>query len=169
MTSKSKAKGGAWERDVANFLTETYASPFMRVPNSGAYTGGKNAIRKSVMSDGQIRHMKGDIVPPDNWNHFNCECKNYASFPFHRLLFNDRIPQLEDWLAQIRDAADVGDVNILFMKITRVGKFVAFETSQNFLTNRSVNYIDDATWEWRITEFDSFFNLNRAEFEKAHI
>ena len=168
MTSKSKAKGGAWERDVAKFLTETYGAPFMRVPNSGAYTGGQNAARKTVMSDGQIRHMKGDIVPPDDWNHFNCECKNYASFPFHRLLFNERIPQLEDWLQQIREAADGGDVNILFMKITRVGKFVAFETSQNFLTNRSVNYVDDAAWEWRITEFESFFNLNRAAFERAH-
>ena len=169
MTSKSKAKGGAWERDIAKFLTEVYGKPFMRVPNSGAYTGGRNSNRKLLMSEGQVRHMKGDIVPPDDWNHFNCEAKNYASFPFHRLLFNDRVPQLEDWLAQIRDAADVGDVNILFMKITRVGKFVAFETSQNFLTNRSVNYVDDASWEWRITEFDSFFELNRAAFEKAHI
>jgi len=168
MTSKSKAKGGAWERDVAKFLTETYESPFMRVPNSGAYTGGQNAARKMLMSDGQIRHMKGDIVPPDNWNHFNCECKNYANFPFHHLLCNKEIPLLESWLEQIRDAADSGDVNILFMKITRVGKFVAFETTQSFKTHRHIDYVDRQTWKWRITEFDSFFELNQAEFEAAH-
>lgn len=168
MTSKSKAKGGAWERDVSKFLTESYGKPFMRVPGSGAYTGGQNASRKMLMSDGQVRHMKGDVVPPDDWNHFNCECKNYASFPFHRLLFNERMPLLEDWLGQIRDAADAGDVNMLFMKITRVGRFVAYETTQPFLANRAVKYIDDATWEWEITEFDSFFELNRTAFERVH-
>lgn len=168
MTSKSKAKGSSWERDVAKFLSESYGTHFMRVPNSGAYTGGSNASRKMVMSDGQIRHMKGDIVPPDDWNHFNCECKNYASFPFHRLLFNDRIPILEDWLKQIIDAADEGDVNILFMKITRVGRFVAFESHQPFKTYRHVEYTDDSGRKWNITEFDNFFELNWAEFERAH-
>ena len=140
----------------------------MRVPNSGAYTGGSNAQRKIVMSDGQIRHMKGDVVPPDDWEHFNCECKNYASFPFHRLLFKERIPQLEDWLQQIMDAADPGDVNILFMKITRVGRFVAFESHQPFQTHRHIEYTDDNGVIWKITEFDSFFELNRAAYERAH-
>lgn len=169
MASKSKAKGGAWERDVAKFLTELYDSPFMRVPQSGAYTGGQNAHRRQAMTEGQIRHMKGDIVPPDNWNHFNCECKNYASFPFHRLLYNVPVPQLEDWLEQIMDAADPGDMNILFMKITRVGKFVAFEVSQPFETVRHVEYTDKTGKQWRITEFDSFFELNRDAVEQANI
>ncbi len=169
MTSKSKAKGGSWERDVANFLTALYSSPFMRVPNSGAYTGGINAARKSTMSEGQIRHMKGDIVPPDHWRHLNCECKNYAEFPFHRLLIDGPVPLLEDWLGQIMLAADPGDVNILFFKITRVGKFVAFETHQPFLSNRHLDYTDKNNKTWRITEFDSFFALNRDAFEKANI
>jgi len=168
LTSKSKAKGGAWERDVARYLSETYSAPFIRVPNSGAYTGGTNASRKIVMSDGQIRHMKGDVVPPDNWQHFNCECKNYSSFPFHHLLFNKEIPLLEGWLQQIKDAADPGDINILFMKITRVGRFVGFESSQNFETHRHVQYTDREGVEWKLTEFDSFFELNRATFEKVH-
>lgn len=168
MTSKSKAKGGAWERDVAKYLSETYDAPFMRVPNSGAYTGGSNAGRKVLMSDGQVRHMKGDIVPPDEWNHFNCECKNYADFPFHHLLWNKEIPLLEDWLQQIKDAADPGDVNILFMKITRRGSYVAFEASQTFKTHRSTAYTDGKGVEWKLTEFDSFFELNRAAFEKVH-
>lgn len=168
MTSKSKAKGSGWERDVAKFLTETYGEPFMRVPNSGAYTGGTNSSRKILMSDGQIRHMKGDIVPPDTWNHFNCECKNYSSFPFHHLLFDKEIPILEDWLQQIKDAADEGDVNMLFMKITRVGKFVGFDATQPFKVNRHVTYCDRQGCLWKITEFDSFFQLNRATFQQVH-
>ena len=141
----------------------------MRVPNSGAYTGGQNAHRRANMTEGQIRHMKGDIVPPDNWNHFNCECKNYAEFPFHRLLYNAPIPLLEDWFAQIMDAADPGDLNMLFMKITRVGKFVAFNVSQPFLTHRHLDYTDATGLVWRITEFDSFFELNRDAVEQANI
>ncbi|SRR6056297_590766 len=169
MTSKSKAKGSGWERDVAAYLTELYGDHFMRVPNSGAYTGGSNAGRKIVMTEGQVRHMKGDIVPPDHWRFLNCECKNYASFPFHRLLMPIEIPQLEDWLQQIMDAADPGDVNILFFKITRVGKFVAFDVSQPFQTDRSVNYTDRLGRTWQITEFESFFDFNRDAFEQANI
>ncbi len=169
MSNKSKAKGSSWERDVATHLSALYDDHFMRVPNSGAYTGGMNAGRKLTMTEGQIRHMKGDIVPPDHWKHLNCECKNYASFPFHRLLMNTTIPILEDWFDQIRDAADAGDINVLFMKITRVGKFVAFETTQPFLTARHVDYIDKATWEWRITDYESFFELNQKAFEQANI
>lgn len=169
MTSKSKAKGGSWERDVATFLTKLYSNPFMRVPNSGAYTGGINASRKSTMSEGQIRHMKGDIVPPDHWQHLNCECKNYADFPFHHLLMNKSLPLLEDWLGQIIAASDAGDVNILFFKITRIGKFVAFEQHQPFTTTRHVDYTDQNNRVWRITEFDDFFSRNSAAFEKANI
>jgi hypothetical protein len=168
LTSKSKAKGSGWERDVANFLSDTYGSNFMRVPNSGAFTGGSNAKRKLIMTEGQIRHMKGDIVPPDTWKNFNCECKNYGSFPFHHLLFNKEIPLLEDWLKQIKDAADPGDVNMLYMKITRVGRFVGFEATQTFETHRHVLYTDREGVEWKLTEFDSFFALNRAAFEQVH-
>lgn len=169
MPSKSKAKGSGWERDVAAFLTNLYGDHFMRVPSSGAYVGGSNSSRKIVMSEGQIRHMKGDIVPPDHWKHLNCECKNYASFPFHRLLMPVEIPLLEDWLQQIMDTADPGDVNILFFKITRVGKFVAFDVSQPFQVDRFVDYIDEKSRKWRITEFESFFSLNAKAFEQANI
>lgn len=169
MPSKSKSKGSAWEREVATFLSELYNDHFMRVPNSGAYTGGMNAGRKLSMTEGQIRHMKGDIVPPDHWKHLNSECKNYANFPFHRLLMNVSIPLLEDWLQQIMDAADPGDVNVLFFKITRVGKFVAFDIEQPFRTHRHIDYVDEQGREWRITDFESFFELNSQEFEQANI
>lgn len=146
-----------------------YGGHFMRVPNSGAYTGGSNAGRKLIMTEGQVRHMKGDIVPPDHWKFLNCECKNYKEFPFHRLLLDVEIPLLEDWLEQIMKAADPGDVNILFFKITRVGKFVAFDVSQPFKASRSVDYTDKNGNVWRITEFESFFALNKDAFEQANI
>lgn len=168
MSRKSKSKGASWERDVAKFLSEAYNESFMRVPNSGAYVGGSNSTRKILMSDGQIRHMKGDIVPPDNWHHFNVECKNYQAFPFHRFLFNESIPLLEGWLKQLKDAADDNDVNILFIKVTRIGKFVCFESNQNFQVKRHVEYEDTDHIKWKVTDFDSFFNLNLDRFKESH-
>ena len=40
------------------------------------------------MSDGQVMAFKGDIIPPDDWKFFNCECKFYKDFIFHQL-FNE--------------------------------------------------------------------------------
>jgi len=64
MTSKSKSKGKSWERDVCVFLSKLYNDSFIRVPNSGAYTGGKNEFRKEYLTDEQIKLSRGDVVPP---------------------------------------------------------------------------------------------------------
>ena len=84
--SKSKNKGKGFEREVCNILSEIYQDNFERVPYSGAFVGGINAARKSTLTENQIKAFKGDVIPPDDWKYFNCECKNYADFPFHKLL-----------------------------------------------------------------------------------
>ena len=82
MSNKSKNKGKSWERDVCNFLSDLYNQSFIRVPNSGAFVGGKNEYRKDHLSAEQIKLSRGDIVPPQNYPYFLAECKNYAEFPF---------------------------------------------------------------------------------------
>ena len=121
MPSKSKSKGSSWERAVALHLTELYGETFTRVPNSGAYIGGKNTHRKQTLHEGQIRAFKGDIIPGQSFPRFNCECKSYADFPFHQL-FQGQVAILENWLDQLMDVADEGDYNILIMKFNRKGK-----------------------------------------------
>ena len=113
---KSKNKGKAFEREIANFLSALYEESFTRVPYSGAFVGGKNAVRKEQLDEAQIRGFKSDIIPPDGWGKLNIECKHYAEFPFHALLRPDRIPLLDQWIAQTYDAADEGDVNLIIMK-----------------------------------------------------
>ena len=68
--NKSKTKGKTWERDVVLFLSDLYKESFIRVPNSGAYVGGKNEYRKSYLSEEQIKLMRGDIVPPVHYPNF---------------------------------------------------------------------------------------------------
>lgn len=158
--NKSKTKGATWEREIANFLSELYHSSFVRVPNSGAFIGGKNSIRKEILHQGQIRIMKGDIIPPDDWGHFNCEAKNYADFPFHQLLQGE-CKQLETWLSQLMEVTDEGDLNILLFKITRKGKFIAVQQSNSWNINiPHTTYISSNHNIWQIFEYYDFWKNN---------
>ena len=130
MTSKSKAKGSSWERDVCQTLSELYDDNFMRVPNSGAYTGGMNAHRKDVLTTEQIKLSKGDIIPPVSFCNFVAECKNYADFPFHQLVKKSRIALLDTWIDQVELDSEDKDLWLLFIKITRKGTYLLYDTDK---------------------------------------
>ena len=166
MPSKSKTKGKTFEREIANYFSDLYSDSFTRVPDSGAFTGGKNAIRKEKLTEGQVRAHKGDIIPPDNWRHFNVECKNYADFPFHQLLTTGTITILEQWLTQLLQAHDKGDYSVLIFKITRKGTFILYGLPNDFIVEKYINYTDSENNRWRIAEFYDFFRYNRDLFKK---
>jgi hypothetical protein len=160
MASKSKNKGKGFEREVCKLLGELYDDNFERVPHSGAFVGGINAARKSTLTENQIKAFKGDIIPPDQWRYFNCECKNYADFPFHHLLQSKTIPLLEQWIDQTMDAHDKGDIDLLFMKFNRKGIYLAFPASiknQFSLTNH-ITY-NSQHGPWIMTFWEDFQNL----------
>ena len=161
MTSPQKAKGNAWERQVADHLTELYGEKFIRVPGSGAYVGGKNTHRKQFLHEGQIRNFKGDIVPGQSFPKFNAECKSYADFPFHQL-YSGEVKILESWLGQLLEVADPGDFSILIMKFNRKGTFVAVQhtdtTSLNFKLH--FTYTTEKYGTWSIMDYDIFWELN---------
>jgi len=158
MPSKSKAKGNAWELEVAKFLTDTYNESFLRVPSSGAFVGGKNTHRKATIDKAQLQSKKGDIHPPMGWNHFNLECKSYADFPFHQLWYAD-VKILDSWIAQQKDVEDVGDLNLILIKISRKGQWVVFPQNLGFVADRSLQYKG-----WMFVEWDQFWSVeqNRA-------
>ena len=160
MTSPSKAKGSSFEREVANFLSGLYSESFVRVPNSGAYIGGANAHRKTALDGNQAKSFKGDIIPPDIWTHFNSECKNYADFPFH-LLLTGNCKQFDTWLGQLMTVADEDDLNILFLKVSRKGKYVAVQTKFTWVTDNFIYYSSSKTGDWLLVEFEQFFQHNK--------
>lgn len=161
VSQKSKTKGKSWERDVASFLSELYGESFIRVPHSGAYIGGKNSDRKAHLHESQIRALKGDIIPPQDWTGFNCEAKNYADFPFHQLL-SGTIRQLETWLRQLLDVADPGDLNILIIKITRKGKYIIVESQHLWdLSIPHLKYNSEQYGSWILFDFDLFWSVNQ--------
>lgn len=160
MTSPSKAKGSSFERDIANFLSKTYDESFIRAPGSGAYIGGKNQSRKQYLDEGQIRSFKGDIVPGQSFTRFNAECKNYADFPFH-LLLTGNCKQFDTWLGQLMTVADEDDLNILFLKVSRKGKYVAVQTKFTWVTDNFIYYSSSKTGDWLLVEFEQFFQHNK--------
>ena len=166
MPSPQKAKGSGFEREIAKFLSETYGESFIRAPGSGAYVGGKNQVRKEMLHEGQIRSFKGDIVPGHSFSKMNAECKFYKDFPFH-LLLTGKCAQLDAWLDQLLDVEDEGDLNILFMKFNRIGRYVAVQAYLTWVTDNFFFYGSEKYGDWYIMEFDSFFK-NNTELVKAY-
>lgn len=160
MPSTSKNKGSSFEREVAKFLSDLYKESFIRAPGSGAYVGGKNQSRKEYLHEGQVRSFKGDIVPGQSFTKFNAECKSYQDFPFHLVVAGD-CKVLEEWLGQMMDVAEDGDMNILFMKFNRKGKFVVVPSNKTWVTDNFIHYTSKNTGDWIIIEFDHFFKHNK--------
>lgn len=162
MPSKSKSKGSSYEREIAKFLSDLYSEPFVRVPNSGAYTGGSNSHRKTFLDGGQAKSFKGDIIAPDLWVNFNSECKNYADFPFHQAITGE-CKQLDVWLDQLMVAGDPGDLNILFIKINRKGRYVCVQEKLSWDGDNYLLYNSKKYGNWVIFQLENFFNLNSSK------
>ena len=160
MPSPSKNKGSGFEREVATFLSSLYGESFIRAPGSGAYVGGKNQSRTEVLHEGQIRSFKGDIVPGQSFARCNFECKFYADFPFHQVLSGE-CKQLDSWIEQMMEVADPGDVNILFMKFNRKGKYVCVQSNLTWMTDHFLYFTSSKHDDWILIEFDHFFSLNK--------
>jgi len=160
MTSPSKQKGGQWELEISKFLSDLYKDSFCRAPHSGAFIGGSNFHRKTSLSTNQAKSFKGDIVPPDSWDEFNAEAKNYAAFPFHQLL-TGKCKQLDTWIDQLMTVAEPNDCNILFVKITRKGSFVAVQSKYTWIADNFILYTSTNHKDWVLIDFDNFFKLNK--------
>ena len=166
MPSPQKQKGNSFEREVAIHLSNLYNESFIRAPGSGAYVGGKNTNRMQVLHEGQIRSFKGDIVPGQSFTRMNAECKSYADFPFHQVLAGE-CKTLDGWIEQMMAVAEPKDVNILFMKFNRKGKFVCVQSSLTWVTDHFLYYTSKNYKDWLIMEYDNYFRLNQ-ELLKAY-
>ncbi len=114
----SSNKGKTAERELCKILGEAFGGSFIRSANSGAFIGGKNVVRKEVLSEGQIRGAKGDIIPPDHMPNFAIESKHYADFPYHQLLTGPVI-LLDSWVDQHFEVLDPTDFWLVAFKTNR--------------------------------------------------
>jgi len=101
MPSASKSKGNRGERAVADRLSKIFNLNFERVPNSGAFVGGKNSERLARLSKSQQLLTEGDLIVPEELHHMKIECKTYKDFSWKSLFSTNK--QLEDWITQAED------------------------------------------------------------------
>jgi hypothetical protein len=162
MTSKAKQKGNSWELAICKFMGEHLGGNWMRVPNSGAYVGGKNVTRKVQLDNGQIRMVKGDIIAPENMPKMNLEAKNYKDIAFHQII-DGNCKQLNDWIEQTETPAEPGDLSLTIFKITRKGSWVAFRESlrDQFALSSYVHYQKTADTAYIVTDYESFVLANK--------
>jgi Holliday junction resolvase len=130
---KSKEKGKRGERELCSLLTNFFEKPFLRVPNSGSFLGGKNIKREKKIDDSQKVVLKGDIIPPDKFENLLIECKNYKNINFLKI-FNGNNSTIDSWIRQCLDIVHEKNVWFICFKITNRGwfsivpeKFFSFE------------------------------------------
>ena len=129
MGSKSKNKGKAYEREVAKLLSNVFKENFERVPNSGAFTGGKNASRRERLDTEQEKMFVGDIIPPSSWD-IVIECKNHKRSSEEIInILKGSSTLLNNWIKEVRYDAN-GKFHMLFFKVPYHGSFIALECDQ---------------------------------------
>ena len=152
MPNPNKQKGNRWEREVADHLAAIFGLSFQRIPNSGAFTGGKNQFRKETLSESQLLLATGDIIVPDELRHISLECKSYREFSFSSLFTTNKT--LDGWI----DQAKTSDRQwFLVIKITHSGSFVIFDKSMKWLRSGPYMMYKDST----ICSMAGFFEANR--------
>lgn len=118
-TSKNKGKSG--ERELCKILGKYLGGSFQRVPDSGAFIGGTNNIRKEKLDEAQIRIYKADIIPPSNLKKLVIESKFYSKFPYHCFATSLEIPILNKWIEELEHDCDENDFGIICVKINLKG------------------------------------------------
>tara|TARA_B100001123_G_C14986801_1_gene897919 strand:+ start:241 stop:738 length:498 start_codon:yes stop_codon:yes gene_type:complete len=152
MPSKSKSKGNAFERFIADDLTQVFGYNFERVPNSGAFVGGKNASKYSSLSKSQQLIYEGDILVPDELYHMKIECKSYKDFAFHQLFSENKL--LDSWIEQAHSKEKHW---FLIFKINRKGTFVLVDRS-------TYNYIEDHLTSPNYVKYKDYYIMSYDEF-----
>lgn len=154
MPSASKSKGNRGERAVADRLSDIFNLNFERVPNSGAFVGGKNSERLARLTKSQQLLTEGDLIVPEELHHMKVECKTYKDFSWKSLLSTNK--QLEDWISQ---AEDTRKLWFLTFKINYCDTCLVFSSDYMKEFKLPQSYFCYKQ-DYIICSFEDFFKIN---------
>lgn len=89
-----------------------------------------------------------------------------VNFPFHQVLAGS-CKQLDSWLEQLMAVSETNDINVLFIKLNRKGKYVVVQSKLTWVTDHFMYYTSPTQGDWVVLEFDQFFK-NNTEILKAY-
>lgn len=126
--TNGKQKGNAFERKIANYLSERFKEytgvekSFQRSASSGAFFGGKNQSRVEQYSE--ELHNFGDILCPESFKYV-IEAKFYKTpFSINSIIMQSS-KQLDDWIEQSeQDASNASRESLLVIKYNNTTPFV---------------------------------------------
>jgi hypothetical protein len=155
MAVNGKAKGNRVELEFAKIFSKRFDKPFKRVPQSGAFS----TINKNEgLDESVLNTLSGDIIPPENFK-FSIEVKSRKDFNFWDLLNNDTENEIDNWLEQAQEEAEITKKEpLLIIKINNKKPFVMFHEK---LIKGRLKYKD-----FTILRFDYFLNLPDTFFWK---
>lgn len=120
----SKAKGNSFELQVTKLFADKFGGDWRRVPNSGAFTGGKNRDSLQDFRADAKEILSADIITPAGFP-YQLECKSYNDEPkFHQLLESGS-KKLDEWIKQSDEDAKFSNKKpLIVFKMNRKGIFV---------------------------------------------
>ncbi len=166
--NKSKTKGSNAERELCRLFEGVFGGSFQRVFTSGAFTGGKNAYRRNILSATQIKASKGDIITPDHLPNLVLESKFYAEFVYHQFVSGEPIKLLDTWIGQTLDAVDPGDFWMLAFRANRRPWAACFDASlvDKFKLNTYITYTAESGSRYIVTNLQQFISDNKDVIEQ---
>lgn len=164
MGNRSKNIGKAFEREVADILSNFFGLNFQRVPNSGAFIGGQNYVRIQNLSEQQVLLARGDLIPPSELQRLIIECKKRKSIPYHQIIQEAGCKELNNWIDQVEIDFNICpevEIFLLVFKSNNCGKFVLFPKGSLNSLPSFVEYIYKDKL-YTICEFNNMFlTLNK--------
>lgn len=151
----SKQKGNRVELEFAKLFTKRFDKKFTRVPMSGGFSTFHRGtgVKETAMQD-----LSGDLIAPEGFK-FSIEIKSRKEFNFWDLI-NENNNEIDDWLNQAEDEAEVSSKTpLLVIKINNKKPFVLFrkELMEGRLTYKN----------YTVMRFDYFIELEDSFFFKG--
>ena len=156
MPNKNKNKGKSYERAICKHLSKVFGLNFERIPNSGAFTGGKNFFRSEKLSAEQLLLTDGDLIVPSELAHLKFECKNHKDLSFPSFFVGSA--KLDEWIKQSKGGNRLAW--FLIFHVNNVGDFIIFDKRWEGVFKLKHNWMqyDNA---YIITTTKDFFEDNK--------
>jgi hypothetical protein len=156
MANKQKNKGKSYERAICKHLSSVFGLNFERIPNSGAFTGGKNFYRSDKLSAEQLLLTDGDLIVPSELSHLVFECKNHKVLSFPSFFTGSA--KLDEWITQAKSSKRL--CWFLVFHVNNTGEFIIFDSKFFNTFKLSHNYmLYDKSYI--ITTIKDFFEDNK--------
>lgn len=161
MSNANKEKGKTYERSVAKHLSRVFGLNFERVPNSGAFIGGKNIVRGNKLTKEQIDMFEGDIITPVELDHLRLECKWHKDISWPQFFSPSGEAKLNGWIDQ--SSQGTRPFWFLLFKINRAGEYIVFPSSMARILKMPESWLfyhPIDTPGYVVVKMDGFFEMN---------